>query len=340
MSASRFLQSFAATVLALVLLWTGVLAILHHLGRLRPPPFTNRWEFDEKLALLRARPPAHIDVLAVGSSTTFWGFDGGLLERELDVKMFNGAALGLKMHQTAWLVDFFRELHPEIATVLVVSTLIDFEACRPHEAQLFDVADVRAWLQGRWPEFVWYFRYFDPVGVLRAARDLPERRALGWDRLASMRLDPWGGQLLDVPRSEVPEGIVRGVLGGFDARCYEALERLAASLAAARVRLLFVLAPMRPGYLAERDPEGHHLAAHRLRLRSLLAAHRAEFLDAHAQLALPEEAFFDAYHLRAPYARRQTQLIAAALRSRSPDSERLAGAAETQPSEPVPAPGG
>jgi hypothetical protein len=326
-SGRRFLFGFAAAILGLVALWAGVLATLDALGRLKPPAFTNRWEFDATLAMLRAQPPERIDLLAVGSSTTFYGIDGPLLEHELgDIRVFNAAALGLKLHQTAWLIGFFRELHPEIAMVVTVSTLIDFESCPPGSAAIFDPGHVRSFLAGRWPWLVWHFRQFDPLGVLRAARDLPERRALGWDRLDSMRLGPRGGQLLDVPREQLPARVVRGVLGGFDPRCYEALDRLAATLAADGVRFLFVLAPMRPGYLAEWDPDGSQLAAHRTRLRAILTFHGAAFLDAHGELALPEEAFFDAYHLRAPFARQQTRLIATALRQvPQPEGRHVAG---------------
>lgn len=329
MHGRQFLTAFAAGILGLFLTWAGVLAVLDAQGRLRPPALTNRWEFDGKLAMLRARPPERIDVLAVGSSTTFYGVDGGLLERGLGGRrFFNAAALGLEMHQTAWLSRFFAELHPEIGTAFTVSTLIDFEACPSRTEALFDPADVRRWLAGAWPEPFWHFRYFDPVGVLRAARDLPERRALGWDRLDSMRLDRWGGQLLDVSRDQMPPEVVRGVLGGFDPRCYDALDSLARFWAGKGVRFLFVLAPVRPGYLAERDPDGSRLAAHRERLRRILAARGAGFLDAHARLALPEEAFFDAYHLRAAFARRQTRLIAAALRGEK-DAEGAHVAART-----------
>ena len=60
----------------------------------------------------------------------------------------------------------------------------------------------------------------------------------------------------------------------------------------------YVLAPMRPGYLAHRDPDGAHLAALRRGVREALAGTGAALVDAHAALAMPEEAFFDAYHLR------------------------------------------
>lgn len=315
MPSRHFLTAFIAGILGLLLAWVGLLAVLDAHGRLRPPPLSNRWVLDAKLAMLRTQPPARIELLAVGSSVTFYGVDGGLLERELGGRrFFNAAALGLRMHQTAWLTRFFQEQYSGITTVFTVSTLIDFESCPPHNAAAFDAVDARRWLAGSWPDLFWHLRYFDPAGVLRAARDLPERRALGWDRLDSMRLDRWGDQLLDVPPEQVPPKVMRGVLGGLDPRCYAALDGLARFLAEKGERFLFVLAPLRPAYLAEWDPDGNRLAAHRERVRQILANRGAGFLDAHTHLILPEEAFFDAYHLRAASARRQTQLIAAALR--------------------------
>lgn len=327
MSARRFLFGFVAASLGVFALWVGILLSLETLGRLKPPTFSNRWEVDTMLARLRAEPPPRIDLLAIGSSTTFYGIDGPLLERELGGShMLNLAALGLKIHQTEWLTAFYRKWHPEIATVVTVSTLIDFESCSPATAAIFDPGHVQSFLAGHWPELVWHLRQFDPLGVLRAALDLPQRRALDWHHLDSMQLGPRGGQLLDVPREQVPARVVRGVLGGFDPRCYAALDRLAGQLAAGGVRFLFVLAPMRPGYLAEWDPDGRQLAAHRARLRTILTLHGAAFLDAHAELALPEEAFFDAYHLRAPFARQQTRLIVTALRRMpQPEGAHVAG---------------
>ena len=55
---------------------------------------------------------------------------------------------------------------------------------------------------------------------------------------------------------------------------------------------------MRPGYLAGRDPDGTLLAEHRGKVQAALAGTGALVIDAHAALEMPEDAFFDAYHLK------------------------------------------
>jgi hypothetical protein len=66
---------------------------------------------------------------------------------------------------------------------------------------------------------------------------------------------------------------------------------------------------MRPGYLAGRDPDGSLLAEHRAKVRQALAGTEAIVLDAHAALDMPEEAFFDAYHLKREKAQKLTRFV-------------------------------
>jgi hypothetical protein len=66
---------------------------------------------------------------------------------------------------------------------------------------------------------------------------------------------------------------------------------------------------MRPGYLAGRDPDGTLLAQHREKVQTALAGTGAMVIDAHAALEMPEDAFFDAYHLKRDRVERLTRYV-------------------------------
>jgi len=296
-----------------------VLAVLDAGGRLPPPAFSGRWDVDRKLQDLRAGRPERIDLLLLGSSTTFYGVDGGLLGRLLPDRpaVFHASSPGLKVHQTLFLARFYLDRFPEVRRAVMVSTPLDFERCAPGEARLFPPQEVARYLAGRGAELLWQLRRPDPGAVWRAlgggaAAAMPLRR------LDLPVLDPYGGQLVDPPPEAVPEAVRRGVFPDPDPRCYRALAELAGELAARGVVFLFAQAPLRPSYLAAYDAGGARLARHLARVRAIVEERGGRVLDLHRLLALPEEAFFDAYHIRAPFVRRQTEALAAALAAPAP----------------------
>lgn len=309
--ARTYLTVFFGALCGSLALLCGALLLLDAAGRLPPPYLSGRWELDLTLRQWRRDPPGPWDLLFAGSSVAFYGVDGRVVAAGLGpgVRFRNIGVLGAKVHQSRFWLGFVLDRHPEVREVVFMSTVLDFEACPPATARLFDPVEVRDYLAGRWPELVHYLRHLDIVRLARDVVEWPRRTALGPDRLETVRLEPRGGQLLDVPRERVPEKIVRGVFPDPDPRCYAALEGLLRDLARRGVRVRFVLTPMRPGYLAEHDPDGRRLAAHRARLEAILAAAGVPLHDLHADLALPEEAFFDAYHLRAPWVRRQSEVL-------------------------------
>jgi len=319
--ARRYLAVFFAAFLGSLAALTGLLAALDAAGRLPPPALSGRWELDLTLQHWRQEPPGRFDLLFAGSSVAFYGVDGQVIAAGLGpaVRFHNVGVLGAKIHQSRFWLGFLLDLHPEVAEVVFMSTPLDFEACPPGTARLFDPAEVRDYLAGRWPEMVHRLRHLDLWDLPRRVVEWPHRLSLGPDQLETVRLWPWGGQLLDVPRERVPAKIVHGVLPDPDPRCYAALAGLLEDLAARGVRVRFFLAPMRPGYLRLHDPDGSRLFAQIARLREILDRAGTPFHDLHARLAFPEEAFFDAYHLRAPWVRRQSRELVRILREDGPD---------------------
>jgi len=315
--ARRFLALFFAGLFGTLTALVGSLALLDLGGRLPPPALSGRWELDATLLRWRESRPPHLDLLFAGSSAAFYGVDGTVVRRALgeDVAFWNAGVLGAKMHQTRFWLDFLLGLWPGVRQVVLMSTYIDFEACPPATARPFDPAEARALLERRYPLLYHHLRHLDLLRLARGALTWRPALALGRDTLEARWLEPWGGQVLDVPRRRVPAKVVRGIFPDPDPRCYAALGQIARELADRHIRAFFVQVPMRPGYLATFDPDGRRLAAHLARIRRTVAGTGMRVVDLHHRLRMPEEAFFDAYHLRAPWVRRQTEAIVALLRA-------------------------
>jgi hypothetical protein len=299
-SSVRCLIGFVVGAVGLIAGLAGAFLVLDRDHALKAPSFANRASFDEKLRLLRARPPAAaVDLLLVGSSTALHGADGAALRAVLgaDTAILNVGVQDIRVHQTRFLTEFFLGRHPDVGHVVMISTTLDFHTCRPDEAAFFDPEQAAAYLDGRRPELYFHFKYLDPGGVVRRAGQLAALRA-AHDTLEALSFDADGAVLLDVPRAKLLDEVWYGREIVLDPRCYGELRGLALDLRARGVPFTYVLAPMRPGYLAHRDPDGALLAALRRGVRDALAGTGAALVDAHAALAMPEEAFFDAYHLR------------------------------------------
>jgi hypothetical protein len=122
-----------------------------------------------------------------------------------------------------------------------------------------------------------------------------------------------------------------------DPACYENLRALAEDLRARGIDFTYVISPMRPGYLAGRDPDGALLVEHRRRLEAALVDSGAVLIDAHEALNMPEEAFFDAYHLNRDEARHLTRFVTERLLagSRPPEEPSTSPAAASDPGPPA-----
>jgi hypothetical protein len=309
-AASKFLIGVLAGAVGLTLCLALLFVGLDAAGALKAPAFANRLSFDEKLRVLRADPPHDVKALFAGSSTTLHGIDGALLRSELRIEgeVLNLGVQDLRVNQIKFLVDVFLTQFPTVNHVVMVSTLLDYKNCGSVEARFFNPDDAIGYVSGSMPELYYYFRYLDLQGVLKRAGEIGHLRHTIHD-LESVSFDSYGSLLLEVPRDRVVDRVWDGDPITLDPPCYPALHALAADLRAQRIAFTFVIAPMRPGYLAGRDPDGSLLAAHRAKVHAALAQTDAIVIDAHAALDMPEEAFFDAYHLNRDKAQKLTRYV-------------------------------
>jgi hypothetical protein len=293
-------------ILCLALLFVG----LDAMGALKAPPFANRMSFDEKLRVMRERPPGDLKVLFVGSSTTLHGLDGEVLRAELGLEgdLLNLGVQDLRVNQIKYLADVFLARYPHVNHVVMVSTLLDFKNCGGVASEFFNPTDVIHYISGTLPELYYYFRYLDLQGVLKRASEMQHLRNSIHD-LESVSFDAYGSLLLEVPREGVIDRVWYGDPITLDPPCYQSLHALAEDLRQRGIAFTFVIAPMRPGYLSGRDPDGSLLAAHRAKVREALDGTGAVVIDAHAALEMPEEAFFDAYHLKRAKAQKLSRFV-------------------------------
>jgi hypothetical protein len=189
----------------------------------------------------------------------------------------------------------------------MVASTLDFTACGDGDNDFFRPDHVLDYLAGGL-ELYYYFKYLDLAGTLRRAGEIAQlRRAL--DDLESVSFDQHGSVLLEVPRARISDRVWQGDPLVFDSACYRSLRALALDLRARGLGFTYVNAPKRPGYLALRDPDGALLTEHGRRVQDALRGTGAVLIDANDALQMPEEAFFDAYHLKRDEARRLTEFV-------------------------------
>lgn len=185
----------------------------------------------------------------------------------------------------------------------------------------------------------YYFRYLDLQGILKRAREMPHLRSTITD-LESVAFDEHGSLLLEVPREGIVDRVWEGDPITLDPPCYPALRRLAEDLRDQGIRFTFLIASMRPGYLAGRDPDGALLQEHLRRLGDTLRGTPTIVINAHDALDVPEAAFFDAYHLKRDRAQTLTRFVGeqmsilAARPDRKQPDQRAAAGAERPPAPP------
>ncbi len=349
----KFLVGFVVGMAGLIVSLGTLFASLDGANRLKAPAFANRLSFDEKLRLLRDEPLHDVEILLVGSSTTLHGVDGELLRQTLHFRggLANLGVQDLRINQARFLADQFLSVYPHVAQVVMVSTMLDFKDCQNTPARFFNPEQVKKYLSKAMPALFYQFKYLDLEGVVKRAADIQDLRQTT-DDLDSVSFDRWGSLLLNVPRDRINPRVWEGDPITLDPACYQSLHALVEDLRRAQVSFTYVIAPMRPGYLADRDPDGALLALHRRRLQQQLAGTGALVIDAHAALQLPEEAFFDAYHLNRAWAQKLTRYIGEQMTIRSAElrddqpagatgnlAQTVVDAAERQP-EVTPADGG
>jgi len=287
----------------------GVLAIcglgLAALGRvgLEPPPqFSNNLCLDEKLEWLREHPGEAPTVLAVGSSVTWRNFDGDAVRDATGgrASVLNAAFCGLRMNQIAFTAEYFLARLPTVRDVITIVAPVDLVECSAVRTKVFDPADVDGYVyRQRW-KYPYYLKYFDPL-ILAKNVWIIDRMQRGGFALDSVSFDRYGGAPLDTTASRPT--LVYGALLPHDPQCLSALRDLARRVTADGKRLVVVMQPMSPAWIAQYDPDGTGLRRLTDEVRAALAGSSAVLWNPGVDAKLRAGQYIDAIHLRLSAAR-------------------------------------
>ncbi len=285
-----------SALVTLCLFWIGLL-LLDDRRVLPPPQLANNLCVDQKLHYLRENPVNPPDVLAVGSSVTWRGFDGDAVTNATGGRAatLNGAFCGLKLNQTVFTARYYLERYPHIRDVVTIIAPQDAAECGKTDAQVFDAADVDRYVYAGGWDFLFYLKYFDPFNFIKNVAILSELKG-GALPLDAMKFDRYGGALLDTRLSQ-PD-LVYGKLPPLDQACFAALRELATDLSDAGKRLIVVTMPIHPLWIEKYDPTQAVLSDLASNIRSALAGTSAVFWNADKSFAMAPESFIDAIHIR------------------------------------------
>jgi hypothetical protein len=287
----RYLLTLLLGGLLALLLLLGLFALLAHQGRLGPPQISNNLCLDEKLGFMRAHPPQDPNLLVVGSSVAWRHFNSPEAVR-LDpaLRPYNAGLCGTNVAQTRRVTSWLMARLPSVRKVVLIASPRDFADCSPTASSNFDTEAADRFVFERASPVSFYKRYFDPGTLLFNSIGLRSRRS-DPTSFESLVINAYGDGPLEPPQA-------RGLFYGeasFDPGCFTALRRLAQVVGGRRVPLTVALTPLHPGWSERFDPNGSSQRLLERGTRNALAGTGARFLTSPA---LPEEAFFDAIHLR------------------------------------------
>lgn len=285
------LGGFCTAALAFVAgLW-----LLAQSGHLPPPPISNVVCMDEKLLFLRRHQPFDPNFLVVGSSVAWRHFDGETAERERPgTRALNGGFCKINIAQTAQATTWLLSRLPNVRDLVLIASPQDFEACDTG-VRAFDEKDADRFVFEHASALRFYFRYFDPVSLMRNARAVGALRSQPHS-LNPMVFDRFGDGPVDTTLTHT--SLAYGALDSLDERCFAALRHLALDSRRLGKRLLVVTQPVNPEWLQRYDAGGKMRRTLVRGIRAALGGTGASFWNALDESAIRHEAFTDAIHLR------------------------------------------
>lgn len=305
-----YLAATVAGGLACIASIFGVFLLLDVAGRLPPPPISNNLCIDEKLAFMRDRPAVAPNVLVLGSSVAWRSVDGQSLAAVHGVHPVNGGFCGLRMNQAEFVGDWLLDRMPSVRSVVVVASPFDFVGCKVNPRAVFNRAAADEFVYGGAWRWGFYFRFFDPVSMVRNAIHLPDMRS-NRDEFDPLVFTQFG----DGPLTNAGQrGLVYGALPDLDPVCFGALGRLARRLSAEGRKLTVVATPLHPDWKAAFDRDGAVRGRFNAAVLAALQGTGMRYWNGDAESPMGGTEFSDALHLRWPSVRTFTRTFARALK--------------------------
>lgn len=303
-----YLATVAISLGLLMLAYGGMLVVLNRVGSLPPPAITNELCSDEKLHWLRGNLPDKPNLLVVGSSIAWRDIDSSqFVRRNPGLRPLNGGVCGAPVSETEFVANYLLGHLPSIRAVAAIVVPQDFTSCT--RSQIFDPAVADAYVFGHQWFLGFYFTQFDPISLARNSFHIRSMRD-AVDPFNTLEMTAYG----DGPLRIGSRGLVYGPIRGYDAGCFAALRRLAASVTAEHRHFLVITGPVNPDWSALHDPTG---ALQSTVLDGIKAALRgideSRLWDGAAEFAGRPSEFVDAIHINWNAAQRFSILMAEAI---------------------------
>jgi hypothetical protein len=295
---SSYLLALGAGAGLILLTLFGLMAGAERAGRLPPPAFSNSLCEDEKLMVLRDRHASDAPtLLAVGSSVSWRHFDAAALTRAMpQARPLNAGFCGLKITQTAYVLDWLLRRYPSARQVLAIVAPQDFESCTRPDVPVFDTAVADELFENRVSLWSYYIRYFSFSFLTNQFRIKEGREARpGFEPLFH---DKYGAAPID-PFSPHPfSGLFYRSLTELDTVCFAALRKMASVLTESGRRFVVATTPLHPEWVDLDRQHGGLAQTFSGRLEAALAGTGATFWDGNREMGFAGREFTDAIHLR------------------------------------------
>jgi hypothetical protein len=294
--------------------------------RLPAPAIARVVHLDEKLRFIHEHKDIQPTVLAVGSSIAWRQISGEAFESVAGgpKHFLNGATVYMKTHQTRKFARFLTAHYRTVHTLLVVTSLPDFEDCTDDREPMFDAEDAARYAFKRWPAAYFYLQYFAPMRYLNAALSLPQRRI---PFSGDLYIDQYGsGPVIVSPETKL--GLRYGEFE-VDRACVYKLAELSQDMTRRGIRTMIVFAPVHPDYRQRYPASTHAVAAIVDKIRAETEGDNSFVMVLHDDKRFTVDDFFDAFHLQWPAAQRLSLMIASAMEKPGSINEFKEGAETT-----------
>jgi hypothetical protein len=273
-----------------------VFLVLDANQRLPPPPFANNICVDEKLVFLREHTFESPSILVLGSSIAWRNVDSAAVSKAAGgLLAINGGFCALRMNQTAFVGDWLLDRLPSVRAVVVVASPFDFVGCKANPTAIFSREAADDFVFGRKLKWSFYFRYFDPISMVRNAIHIGAMRSNA-ELLNPLVFTEFGDGPVDTHHS-FPT-LVYGELPELDRTCFDSLRTLAERLASENRKLAVVTTPLHPEWKKSFNRDGSVGVKLDKAIVEALQQTDARYWDGDAKFPMAAEAFTDAIHLR------------------------------------------
>lgn len=313
---SKYNKHLAKSLAVLFVFLIFLTFILEQKQLLIAPQFLASTSFDEKARFFREVKPKKSQIVAVGSSITVNHLDAALLKDEdgNQIPFTNFGFYGLPISELKYSLELAVKVIGKPNTVLISSAPTDFYGCSADTQadgkhltlKKLNQEDLVKYIFSDIPSVFYHAKYHGLWRMMDTKLMLEVRRQRNTDNTVdSLKFDSSGSVLLEVPEENIsPErwqgkqwAQVMSQLSSQQNTCYDSFQELVDYIKQNHMKLVFVLSPIRQGYLDEFDLSRESLGSHKKRVAAILSKSNPTLIDAHSDLQLSDEYFVDAIHL-------------------------------------------